>query len=238
MRLTVVLSLALNLILGIGLVVVLMHAAPDIVSAQGKPSGNGDVNGDGKIGIADAIYLLSYIFASGPAPEAIECAGGTLLATGQTKCYDTAGNEIDCASTEYPGQDGFYQNGCHMPNRFVDNGDGTVTDNCAGLMWQKETAPGTYPWQQALQYCESLELAGHDDWRLPNVRELQSIADYGRFSPSIDPVFSAQNGWYWSSSTFVGNPDVAWYVDFYYGFVISVSKNDVYYYVRAVRDAR
>ena len=43
-------------------------------------------------------------------------------------------------SATCPGQDGFYQTGCAPDHRFVDNGDGTVTDNCTGLMWQKDTA--------------------------------------------------------------------------------------------------
>ena len=99
-------------------------------------------------------------------------------------------------------------------HRFVDNGDGTVTDSCTGLMWQKNTAPGSHTWTQALQYCESLTLAGRTDWRLPNVRELQSILDYGRINPSIDPVFGAESGWYWSSTTIVANPLSAWIVSF------------------------
>jgi len=45
-----------------------------------------------------------------------------LAATGQTKCYDAAGAEIDCASADFPGQDGFYQVGCPSAGRFVDNG--------------------------------------------------------------------------------------------------------------------
>ncbi|MCX5896253.1 MAG: DUF1566 domain-containing protein, partial [Proteobacteria bacterium] len=69
---------------------------------------------------------------------------------------------------------------------FVDNNDGTVTDTDTGLMWQKGTAPGTYVWQQALSYCQKLTLAGHNDWRLPNRNELQSLVDYSRFDPSIN----------------------------------------------------
>ena len=72
------------------------------------------------------------------------------------------------------------------------------------------------------------------DWRLPNVRELQSIVDYGRWNPSIDPVFSAVSSWYWSSSTSVNVPTYAWVVYFSYGYVYGVVKT-VGYYVRAVR---
>jgi hypothetical protein len=175
-----------------------------------------------------------------------------LPATGQSKCYGFVENvgwtEVPCAEAADPGQDGSYQAGCPMEGRFVDHGDGTVTDTCTGLMWQKGTAdangsgaietelPGDrLSWQAALNYCEDLEYAGHDDWRLPNVRELQSIVVYGRYGPAIDPVFEAVSDWYWSSSTFGDVPSKAWYVYFGYGNVSGYWKNYVDNYVRAVR---
>ena len=187
------------------------------------PCCNGDVNGDAAIDIGDAITILRYLFASGPEPEAVECSGeivgGPLPATGQTRCYSGVSDfeEIDCASAEYPGQDGFYQKGCPMEGRFVDNGNGTVTDNCTGLTWQQAREPGPgRTWAEALEYCEYLELGGKTDWRLPNVRELQSIVDYGRWDPAIDPVFSVVSDfWYWSSSSRVDDPTYAWSVSFY-----------------------
>jgi hypothetical protein len=68
-------------------------------------------------------------------------------------------------------------------NTLKDNGDETVTDQTTALMWQKangEGASGDYQftWMEALAYCEDLSLAGHDDWRLPDVKELHSIVDY------------------------------------------------------------
>ena len=224
------------------------------VAFAGTPCGNGDVNGSGKIDIADAIYLLAHLYAQGPAPEAIEsvpcdsccpepppcdscclpCPSSSMPATGQTTCYDTAGNAIDCTSTVFPGQDALYEQGCPMADRFADNGDGTVTDICTGLMWQKESAPGKYTWQQALRYCEGLDLAGRDDWRLPNVNELQSIVDYSRWEPSIDPVFAAEPWGYWSSSTYLPDSRYAWGVGFLIGFVNRDSKS-LGYHVRAVR---
>jgi hypothetical protein len=119
-----------------------------------------------------------------------------------------------------------------MEGRFVDNGDGTVTDT--GLTWQQETAPDMYTWAEALQYCEGLELGGETDWRLPNVRELESIVDFGRYNPAIDPVFSAESSWYWSSSSSVGGPSRAWHVSFTDGRVSHGGKDGACY-VRAVR---
>lgn len=80
-------------------------------------------------------------------------------------------------------------------NDFVDNGDGTVTDLATGLMWQQADSGFGMNWEYALSYAESLSLAGYEDWRLPDAKELQSIVDYTR-SPAttgtaaIDPVFS------------------------------------------------
>lgn len=79
-------------------------------------------------------------------------------------------------------------------NNFVDNGDGTISDLATGLMWQKADDGNSRNWQESLAYAENLELANHNDWRLPNAKELQSIVDYTRSpqttnSPAINPIF-------------------------------------------------
>jgi hypothetical protein len=79
-------------------------------------------------------------------------------------------------------------------NNFIDNGDGTITDLSSGLMWQQRDSQEALDWKGALQYADKLELAGFDDWRVPNAKELQSIVDYARSpkttnSAAIDPVF-------------------------------------------------
>jgi arylsulfatase A-like enzyme len=102
-------------------------------------------------------------------------------------------------------------------NDFVDNGNQTVSDNATGLMWQKnDTEPAN--WDLAVDQCEADTTGGHDDWRLPNPKELHSLVDYTR-SPdthrtaAIDTVFNAtsfqnEGGWtdwgsYWSSTTHI-----------------------------------
>lgn len=146
------------------------------------------------------------------------CSGVTpgLPATGQTAIY-AAGDDGDVQAAG--------------PLSYTDNGDGTVTDNRTGLTWEKKTAANvndTYTWQGALDYVAQLNamnngsgFAGRNDWRLPNVKELLSIVDYGRFNPSIDPVFGPTAGTlnfvrYWSSTSWAAfYPDVnAWAVDF------------------------
>ena len=91
-------------------------------------------------------------------------------------------------------------------NDFVDKGDpstgsgqaGTVTDNATGLMWSQDDSGAGMNWEDALAWVQQKNVEnylGHDDWRLPNAKELQSIVDYAR-SPSttgsaaIDPVFN------------------------------------------------
>jgi hypothetical protein len=124
--------------------------------------------------------------------------------------------------------------GGQCSSRFINNGDGTVTDISTGLMWQQETA-GTMVWGPAITYCEDLSLAGYDDWRLPNINELQSLVDYSKTSPAIDtslfPDTVCSN--YWSSTT-DAYIHYVWRVDFNYGYIFNDDKSRSYD-VRAVR---
>ncbi len=117
-------------------------------------------------------------------------------------------------------------------NKFVDNMDGTITDLSTGLMWQMSDDGVTRGWEEALSYSENLELANHSDWRLPNVKELQSIVDYTKslqttdsaaisdlftLTEIVDPNGNKNYGFYWTSTTHKdGNniSDSASYVSF------------------------
>ena len=238
------------LVVGFALGVVFV-GAPIAVRAGGGQGGvvectakNGDVNGDGLVQLSDAVTILSYLFLGNPTKLVGLCAPTSpsgLPDSGQTTCYAENGSEIPCDSVTCLRQDGFYATGCSPEGRFIDNDDGTVTDNCTGLMWQKDTGNdgNALPWCAALAYCDNLSLGGGlvawDDWRLPNVRELQSIVDYGRFKPSIDPVFDALPSFYWSSTSNAGFPDVTWLVQFGYGSIIYDDKDVNNGHVRAVR---
>ncbi len=192
------------------------------------PCCNGDVNGDGAVDISDAVYLLNYLFSNSAQPTGVE----RILATGQTQCFDKAGRVVACDSSEFPGQDGFYQKGCPSNNRFLNNGDNTVTDTFTGLMWQRNTAntgEDKLTWMQALQFCEDLEFAGYKDWRLPNVRELSSIVNYNRANQAINSVFVVGSHLYWTSSTnmrHLNSPELneAWVVSFLDGTIQGSSK--------------
>ena len=115
---------------------------------------------------------------------------------------------------------------------------GVVTDSATGLQWQDDYSDNngtvkTATWIEAIDYCENLSLDG-GGWRLPNIRELNSIVDLA-VDPAIDPVFvhTASYG-YWSATTLADFTDYAWYVYFNDGYRNSYYKrNDGY--VRCVR---
>ncbi|MCX5905426.1 MAG: DUF1566 domain-containing protein, partial [Proteobacteria bacterium] len=121
-------------------------------------------------------------------------------------------------------------------NVFIDNNDGTITDLSTGLMWQKY-ALSDYTWEQALTFCENLNMAGYKDWRLPTWKELLSILDYSSYNPAINITFfpGTEPGWYWSSTTYMANHSLKWNVLFDYGQVLFSNGELNNYYVRAVR---
>jgi len=166
---------------------------------------------------------------SGPAP---------VPKTGQTKCYDSSGDEIPCPST---GEDGEYQKGVAWPEpRFTDHEDGTVTDNLTGLMWTKDAQQisGTKTWSDALTACNNLDFASYTDWRLPNVRELKSLIDYGRYIPALPSEHyftNVQSEIYWSSTTYASFTSGAWIVYMGIGLVRYDDFKSSLYYVWPVR---
>jgi len=97
------------------------------------------------------------------------------------------------------------------PPSYTDNGNGTITDDVTGLMWQQGDG-GEMTWESAASYCDALTLGGHGDWRLPTAHELFSIAHLNRRNPPLDAVFdspSTANYW-WASDERAGNLDNAW----------------------------
>jgi len=119
---------------------------------------------------------------------------------------------------------------------FVRNGDGTVTDQDTGLTWQQAEAPMAISWEAALQYAEGLVLSGHSDWRLPNVKELQSLNDESLAGPSLDTNFfpAAKPTRYWSSTSEINDPNRAWFVDFQLG-IVSYDSKSTNIWMRCVR---
>jgi hypothetical protein len=176
--------------------------------------------------------------------------------TGQTKSYNEDGEEIDGGLIK---DDGFYQKGV-LPLYSRDDTNGTVTDHVTGLMWQDNVEvykrwlseenylicredPHTAACENtsgdtAMTYCEDLNLSGYSDWRLPNIKELQSIVDYHEEKPALHDIFQYRRpGYFWSSNTVAGQEAYGWMVSFEYGDANGYLKNG-HLFIRCVRDGR
>ncbi|MFH1466041.1 MAG: DUF1566 domain-containing protein [Pseudomonadota bacterium] len=159
--------------------------------------------------ITTNVYV-STVFADNAGVEAgVSCFFGANLADGRIKCYPTEAAQTFQLRCVAGGDD-------YGLNDLEDQGDGTIADHATGLLWAQADSGDTMDWGEALAWCEGLETAGYDDWRLPEAKELQSIVDYTRSpdttgSAAIDPMFDAtpivdevgdENwGWYWTSTT-------------------------------------
>ena len=147
------------------------------------------------------------------------------------------------------GDDGDLEKGVHwVIPRFLDNGDGTLTDKATGLIWLRDAGClGWITWAQALSDCNGLSsgqcgLADGSqpgDWRLPSIRELHSVIDYSQYNPAIGffaflLIQNLYSGNYWSSTTYVNNDISAFYVSMADGDVGFDSKSG-YGYVWPVR---
>ncbi|MBN1263942.1 MAG: DUF1566 domain-containing protein [Anaerolineales bacterium] len=179
--------------------------------------------------------------------------------TGQQLCYEI-GNIIDCEGT---GQDGESQVGQPLPEpRFTDNGDGTIHDKLSGLTWLADpncigtnypnAAPGPYgagmfSWPDALAMVEAINNGdypecslGHDDWRMPNVLELNSLLYHQKEGNLLSlPPGHPFDVWnetdYWSSTSDAFNQDNAWRVNVQVGRIFPVDKDEEQAFLWLVR---
>jgi hypothetical protein len=203
-------------------------------------------------GIVLASTCAVFMLLVGALVFATPACAGQLPATGQTTAFQADKNDGIIGPVAVPG-DGTLQRGA--PLRYKVRDDGTIQDlntrliwevkcsGCGGLhdvsnlyLWSGDGTQETiWDWLDDINTEGGTGYAGHNDWRIPNVRELQSIVDYGVFSPSIDPVFTpTAASVYWSSTTNVFVPGLAWGVDFFNGFVPAHITID-FLVVRAVR---
>jgi hypothetical protein len=136
--------------------------------------------------------------ATPPGQNCLQVFCEPIARTGQNTCFDTAGAIVSCSGS---GHDGESQSGA--ARSYIDNGDGTITDEVTGLMWEKFSDNGsihdrdtTYTWANGIS-SKIFDLnydggfAGYEDWRMPTIRELKTLTDYGKPTPSIDDVFTA-----------------------------------------------
>lgn len=119
-------------------------------------------------------------------------------------------------------------------SRYTVNDNATVLDTKTNLIWMHCSAgqaplssscdgtASTYTWESALAQTmttNSIGFAGFTDWRLPNIKELASLAKLNCISPAINEIIFPNTvaDWYWSASPYAGDSNFAWLLDFNYG---------------------
>jgi hypothetical protein len=197
-----------------------------------------DINYSSEEELSHAIFWSSDKYTgvlgniSGDTPGA-ELAFGVNFGTGHIKAYSISVGPkhlVRCVRGSL----------AYAVNLFQDNGDGTISDLATGLMWTQTDSGSGMDWEHALAYAQtqnSVNYLGHNDWHLPNAKELQSLVDYTRspyatnaanVGPAINPLFSctgitndggkADYPYYWTSTSAIpkanGTYAYAWYVAF------------------------
>lgn len=220
--------------------------------AAGYHNGSGSVAGDADLAASNIVSGVEIFGVTGTVSAGLPAQP---LKTGQTTAYGA-------------GSDGDLRKG--ISSSFTDNGDGTVTDNMTGLMWEKKSddagihdKDNTYTWGMTSSpytmngtivttFLAALNgdggFAGYTDWRIPNLKELQSLQNFATYNPGTYPAFNSgctascsvttcsctQSNHYWSSSTVQYYPHLAWLVYFGHGGTTYIDKTNSYY-VRGVR---
>jgi len=126
----------------------------------------------------------------------------------------------------------------YNPPSYTDNGDGTVTDNVTGLIWQQSDDDTARFWLEANEYCKSLSLGGFTDWQIPQPKEYISIIDFSTSNPSINQsFFPGTNSDYWSTSTNENQSgtELSWQISFAVASIGAAHGNTQEYLVRCVR---
>ena len=168
--------------------------------------------------------------------------------TRQTSCYNDfeliACPPFPCESGElclFFGQDAQYPENeqlfsCYSAGAILSNCSDTgnsdaeivVAESLNGLHWCRTFAPEK-TWEEAHDYCDSLNYGGHDDWRLPSYLEYTSVLDFGRVNPAVNPnhFFFEETFEFWTTHSLLLSPDEAgWKLNINYGHIVSVPKSD------------
>lgn len=220
---------------------------------------------------ADLPYLKECDWTATSRPTTTPEPESLFPASGQTTAY-RAGTRASRGRPVAVPDDGTLRAGAAL--RFVDNGDGTISDGNTGLMWEKKCGGGgglhdyrrvyrwadrsadetIWGWIAAINAERTTGFAGYDDWRIPNVKELQSIIDYERFGPAVTPTFHdeqcrgcmnlgapecscAAPSFHWTATTFADFVAHAYSVGFGSGLIDDAVKSRRLF-IRAVRGGR
>jgi len=125
-----------------------------------------------------------------------------------------------------------------MNNRYEISIDGLeVKDHQTDLIWQGNINKKIFTFDDALNYTSSINKnTCGSPWRVPSIHELQSLLDYSKYNPTstfpmpkdnLDPV--------WTSSLYAGDPNYAWIIIFYNGYIDLRERNSKFA-IRLVRD--
>jgi len=171
--------------------------------------------------IIDSQYGTNSTFIENPSESGYAKLFGVNMADGRIKGYDV----VDALSKT--NKTFFWQlvrgTTNYGANKFVNNGNGSVTDEATGLMWSAADNGSALTWQNALAWVQAKNAQnylGYNDWRMPDIKELHSIVNYSNAPdynglPAIDTNYftcskiTNENGqedypYYWSSSTHAG----------------------------------
>lgn len=175
-------------------------------------------------GTSSYYFWSSSSYAASPSRAWYEYFG-----CGETKlCYKDEVNAVRCVRRSEASNERFTRTGSDEP---------VVTDNVTGLVWQgcpaglsnSDCSIGSYimqNWQGSLSYCESLNWGGHEDWYLPDIKELASIVDDHTADPCIDAsaFLGTPSIFFWSASYLSISPSYALGVYFFWGGVSNFGK--------------
>lgn len=174
--------------------------------------------------------LLAALLLTGPA---FLCRGASMHSFSRTSLLPDTGQLTVLAS----GDDASYAPANAQPSytKYMLSSEEVTLDHRTGLMWAADGAAagcaggGLLTWVSALNQCESLSFAGFSDWRLPDIRELMSIVNYGAGTPpAVNTAYfpNTVSNYYWSSTTYLFAPSYAWSINFSDGmFITSVLGN-------------
>ncbi|MBI3188375.1 MAG: DUF1566 domain-containing protein [Gammaproteobacteria bacterium] len=176
------------------------------------------------------IQLILLLATSMLTVTTTHAAPADLPKSGQISCADSTGAVMACMGT---GQDGDHQAGVVWPSpRFIGDETGNcITDTLTDLVWVRNPDVSVRNWQQALDFANNLALCGSDDWRLPNIVELESlvnldVANQAGFLSS-QGFSGMQTDNYWSSTIYAGccsSTALAWVISMGHGDVVPVDR--------------
>ena len=216
-------------------------------------------------GVADGFATMTVYDSGGDSETVSVSVGATVFGripdTGQTTCYNNS-EKITCPQ---PGQAFFGQDASYTINpssytKLDVNGNALpdsatswsmVRDNVTGLIWEVKTDDGSihdrdnrYTWQEAqdvfAQSLNSSRFGGFSDWRVPSMKELTYLVDYGTYNPAVNTDFfhyTGSSSLYWSSTAYADDTSYTWSIFFDYGYDYYFTYKLFTYYVRAVRGA-